>query len=122
MLVDDEASLVKMQSLLLERLGYRVAPYLNPLEALEAFRNDPHGFDLIITDMAMPDMSGAHLIRKLIAVRPDIKTVLCTGWIDQADEARATDAGVEAFLVKPIENEAFARTVRQVLDKGGAGL
>jgi len=86
------------------------------IEALEAFRDHPQDVDLVITDMTMPNMTGKELTRQLMAVRPDIPVVLCTGFSEKIDERRAKEIGIRAFVMKPIVMSRIAKTIREVLD------
>ena len=78
--VDDEPIILKLGKQRLERLGYTVHGVTDPLEALEMFKADPDAFDLVITDMAMPHMTGDQLVSEILAIRPGIPTMLCTGY------------------------------------------
>ena len=88
----------------------------SPIEALEAFRANPKKFDLVITDMTMPNMTGLKLAKKLNEISPGIPIVLCTGFSDQANEHRAQALGIRAFLLKPIIMRDLAEAVRKALD------
>lgn len=114
--VDDEKAMVDANQSMLEALGYRVTARTSSIEALEAFRNDPHGFDLVITDMTMPNMTGKDLIKNLMSIRPDIPTILCTGFSEIIDKQKAKAMGAKAFLMKPIIRQDMANTIREVLD------
>ncbi len=78
--IDDEMPIVKLNKMTLERLGYKVTTSTSSLEALEAFRVAPGSFDLVITDMTMPNMTGDKLAAELIKIRPDIPVIICTGY------------------------------------------
>ncbi len=116
LLVDDEKSLAELGHQMLSELGYRVEIRTAPLEALAAFRASPEKYDLVITDLAMPQMSGLKLARRLAEIRPDVPIILCTGFSDQADEANARAIGVRAFLFKPLLMREMAEAVRHALD------
>lgn len=118
--VDDEESLARMGKQGLERLGYRVLTSTDPIEALELFRENPEGFDLVITDMSMPQMAGDRFIQELFTIRPDVKTIICTGFSHKIDGEKALRIGASAFIMKPVERENLARTVRQVLEVRGS--
>jgi len=119
--VDDEPSITVMAQKMLERLGYRVQTRRDPLEALELFKAQPDFFDLIMTDMTMPQMTGARLSQKIKAIRPDVPVVVCTGHSPFIDEERAASIGIAAFLMKPIKYKVLADVVRRVLDAGKEG-
>jgi len=115
LLVDDEEGILTMEKLVLERLGYRVSSRTSSVEALEAFRNSPDKFDLVITDMAMPNMSGEKLSGELVKIRSDIPVLLCTGFSETMSEEKATSIGIKGFLLKPIVMKDLAQKIREVL-------
>ena len=115
--VDDEKSLADIGLQMLQRLGYQVVPRTSSVEALEAFRARPHGFDLVITDQTMPNMTGTELAREIHAVRPDIPIILCTGFSEKFPGDPGSGADVDDFLFKPIALRDFADTIRRVLDQ-----
>jgi len=117
LVVDDEASLVEMTSLMLERLAYTVVGTTSSTEALKLFQTQPNRFDLVITDMAMPEMAGDRLARELWSLRPDIPVILCTGHSDRIDAERAAKLGIAGYYMKPLEMKTLATEVRNVLDK-----
>jgi CheY-like chemotaxis protein len=116
LLVDDEPDIVSMEMQLLEWLGYHVIPFTSSVEALERFKTAPELFDLVITDMAMPGMSGDKLAGKLLKVRPDIPMIICTGFSQIMDQEKAISLGFKGFLYKPIVMKDLACAVRQALD------
>jgi len=116
LLVDDEEPIVRMEKQILERLGYQVTSQTSSIEALEAFRAQPDKFDLVITDMTMPNMTGDKLAGELINIRPDIPVILCTGFSEKISRERVAAMGIKGFLMKPIVNCDLAKTIREVLD------
>jgi len=119
LLVDDEAAIVWLERQMLERLGYRVTSRVSSLEALEAFKAASDAYDLVITDMTMPNMTGDSLAKAIKAIRADIPVIICTGFSERIDPAAAADMGIRAFLMKPVAKMELARVVRSVLDGGG---
>ena len=115
--VDDEPSLVKVARRILEGLGYEVETNTNPVEALALFRSGPHRFDLMITDMAMPQMSGQRLAKEILDIRPDMPIILCTGFSEKISEANVVELNIKAFVIKPFVTHNFALTIRKVLDE-----
>jgi len=115
--VDDEKPLVDILQPMLEKLGYKMTARTSSIEALEAFRNNPQAFDLVITDMTMPNMTGKDLAKELMSIRPDIPIILCTGFSEQIDEYSAKEMGIRAYVMKPIVGKEIANTIREVLDK-----
>lgn len=118
--VDDEAALAELGSVMLTSLGYHVTSRTSSIEALEAFRVRPHDFDLVITDMTMPNMRGDDLERELLKIRPDIPVILCTGFSEMISEEKAKSLGIRRLVMKPIFKENIASVIREVLDKDAA--
>jgi len=114
--IDDEQVLVEMASQMLERLGYGVVVKTNSTEALELFRAEPDKFDLVITDMTMPHITGDKLAQELLKIRPDIPIILCTGHSKRISEEKAKELGIRVFVMKPISTRVMAETVRKALD------
>jgi len=98
-------------------LGYPVTSRTSSLEALEAFRTNPDKFDLIITDMQMPNMSGDKLSAELTKIRPDIPILLCTGFSETMSEEKAASLGIKGFILKPIVMKDLFQKIREVLDE-----
>jgi len=117
LLVDDELQIIDVQKQILEKLGYTVTAITSGLEALEVFQSDQNSFDMIITDMTMPKMTGDKLIQQIKKIRPDIPVVLCTGFSKQIDKAKASDLGIDAFILKPVDKTELAETLRKLLDR-----
>jgi len=115
--VDDEQMLVEVHQEILERLGYNVMAVRSGFEALELFSDDPEIFDLVITDHAMPGMTGIDLSRKLLKIRPDIPIILCTGLTKTTICQEAKDAGISEFVMKPIIMKDLAALIRDVLKR-----
>jgi CheY-like chemotaxis protein len=120
LLVDDEPVLVEIGTRQLESLGYTVAGATGSVDALARFMRDPGAFDLVITDMTMPQMAGDQLSRRIFAVRPDIPIILCTGFTMRITEKKALAMGIRAFIMKPLVAAHLAETVRRVLDDANA--
>jgi PAS domain S-box-containing protein len=116
LLIDDEQSILDVMQQILERLGYKVDARSDSNEALEAFRENSDGFDLIITDYTMPEMTGENLAKAILGIRPDVPVILCTGFSEQIDEEKSKAIGIRAFVMKPIIMGEMAKTIRQVLD------
>ena len=121
LLVDDEEDIITMEKQMLERLGYKVTSRTSSIEALEAFRISPDKFDIVITDMAMPNMSGDKLSAELLKIRPDIPVLLCTGFSETMSEKKMASLGINTgFLLKPIVMKDLSQKVREALDKNKA--
>lgn len=115
--VDDELSQAEMAVEILEHLGYQVVSLTDSVEALEKFKQQPEKFDLVITDLTMPKMTGKDLTRELIKVRPDIPVILSSGYTESISIEQAKQMGVREYLMKPIAIKDLARSIRRVLDK-----
>jgi PAS domain S-box-containing protein len=114
--VDDEASIVEFGRQGLQRLGYRVDGCTDCLAALERFREDPYRYDLVISDMTMPKMTGDQLAREFLRLRPGIPIILATGYSSRIDPKQARGMGIGALLMKPLNLAELAVRIRQVLD------
>ena len=115
--IDDEPAIVNISRQMLDSLGYDVVTRTSSIEALELFKAQTDRFDLVITDMTMPQMTGEKLADEILKIRPDIPIILCTGYSDKLDEANTKELGIQAYIMKPIVLNEIARTIRQVLDK-----
>jgi PAS domain S-box-containing protein len=118
--VDDEKVLADLGRQILGELGYQVETRTSPVEALEAFRANPQKFDLVITDLTMPQMTGLNLASKIMEIRPGMPIILCTGFSEQANEQAASAMGICAFLLKPLVMRDMAGAVRKALDECNA--
>ncbi len=114
--VDDEEMLVDLNGERLSRLGYDVVTTTSSTKALELFENEPHGFDLVISDYTMPHLTGLDLAERMWKTRPDIPIIICTGHNDNVLFESAKKTGVEEFLLKPQSRDDLARTIRKVLE------
>nr|WP_320192744.1 transporter substrate-binding domain-containing protein [uncultured Desulfobacter sp.] len=117
LLVDDEESVANLEKQILERLGYQVNHRINSVEAFEAFAADASRFDLVVTDMSMPNMTGDQLAKEMLAIRPDIPIIICTGFSERVNKEQAKSLGVKGFLMKPVVKSNMAQMVRSVLDE-----
>jgi len=118
LVVDDEAAITEMIGLWLAQLGYTVTTSNNSVEALAMVRENPGGFDLIVTDQAMPFMPGSELAKEVLSIRPDLPIILCTGYSAILSEEKAREIGIKSYAYKPLQGNELARLVRQVLDEG----
>ncbi|MBU1194052.1 MAG: cache domain-containing protein [Proteobacteria bacterium] len=116
LLVDDEDSIIALEKQVLERLGYQVVSYNSSIEALAAFNARPDAFDIVVSDMAMPNLPGDKLAAELIRIRPDIPILICTGFSEAMTEEKITAAGIRGLLMKPIITRDFVRMIRKILD------
>jgi PAS domain S-box-containing protein len=116
--VDDEESIMELGQLIMEYQGYTVDATTSPADALKRFRLSPDKYDLIVSDMTMPQMTGVALAEELLRIRPDIPIIICTGYSPFIDEEKAKAIGIAAYAMKPISRQKIAKIIRQVLDAG----
>jgi len=116
LLIDDEDALVRLGTLMLTRRGYRVTGCTDPVAAIREFRRAPQQFDVVVTDLSMPGMSGFDCARELLDTRPDIPIVLTSGYIRPEDEVHAKRIGIRAVLGKPGALERLGETLAEVFE------
>ncbi|RMF20203.1 MAG: response regulator, partial [Deltaproteobacteria bacterium] len=119
MLVDDETDLLATAGEILEELGYQVAAFSSSREALEAFCAAPDGYDVVVSDQTMPEMTGSEMYEKMADVRPDVRFIVATGFSDTLDPAGARKMGLAGFIPKPYRPRDLAKTVAHVLGQQG---
>jgi len=115
LLVDDEEMLVQLGTDILTSLGYEVEAKTSSIDALAAFRDQPEAFSLVITDMTMPGLTGKDLARELLARRPELPIILCTGFSEFLNEQQADTLGIRAFIRKPYSIAGLAKVIHEVL-------
>ena len=113
--VDDEAGLTMLAKEMLESLGYHVTPHTNSLEALRVFHAHPDAFDLVVSDMTMPGLTGVALAKELLAIRPGIPIVICTGYSEELTEEAIQGTGIRELLMKPASRREMAKVIRRAL-------
>ena len=116
LIVDDEEQLVLLMQRILEDLGYQIISRTSSVEALHAFSAEPKKFDLVITDMTMPNMTGLQLAQKMHEIRPDIPIIICTGFSEGVNPEKAKAAGVREQVNKPVLKRELATVIRHLLD------
>jgi len=116
LVVDDETAVLRVLAEQLQRLGYRVRTSTDPEEALETFSDDPDEFDLAITDLQMPRMSGVELAARFISVRADLPVLLITGNRSAVEPHVLRAAGVRELVDKPFRLQDLSRAIRTALE------
>ncbi len=101
---------------MLKSLGYQPTVMLSSKSALEWFQKDPDCFDLVITDMTMPHMTGDKLAEKLMRIRPGIPVIIATGYNEKISEEIVRALGIKALIMKPFNRREISQTIRSVLD------
>lgn len=117
MLVDDDENVVLMIQIVLEGLGYKITAHTKSIDALNAFKEDPEGFDLIYSDVTMPLMTGDQLARKIREIRAGIPIILSTGFSGRIDSEKCREMGIQGFVMKPVSRQKIAGMVRKILDE-----
>jgi PAS domain S-box-containing protein len=115
--VDDESMLAELGKRMLTSLGYWVNSKTDSKEALKYFKKYPKQFDLVITDMTMPNLSGAELACAMLQIRPDLPIILCTGYHEKMSAKEAQKLGIKAFIAKPLVRNELGDVVNRVLLK-----
>ncbi len=115
LLVDDEQRLINMAGQMLEQLGYNVTGVASSTKALALFRQQPQSFDIVITDQAMPEMTGVELAKELTRIRANIPIIIATGFstVVRADNAEAL--GMRGYINKPYRPHELGHAVRKAL-------
>ncbi len=116
LVVDDEPDLLDVTEIYLNGFGYSVVTEMRSTAALQLFLASPDSFDLVLTDQTMPDVTGVELAQAMLAVRPDLPVILCTGYTSALSEDEVCSLGIKSFIEKPVSKELLARTVRRLLD------
>lgn len=116
LVVDDEQPLREITKHILQDLGYKVTTEATPMGALNRFIENPQGYDLLLTDMNMPKMSGAELIRQVREVRSDIPVILCTGFSETMNEQSTRELGSARHILKPVTQNELHKVIRSLLD------
>ena len=115
LLVDDEDSVLTIADSLLKRFGFAPRSFAVPVLALEAFKADPNGFSLVISDLTMPEMTGLELSQRILALRPGIPIILTSGYLHAAALQTARESGVRSVIKKPFDVKELVAQIRDVL-------
>ncbi len=116
LLIDDEKPILNMVEQVLNRFGYTTIPFNASTEAFDCFEKSPYDFDLIITDMTMPKLTGDKLVEDIKNIRPDIPVILCTGFSEKIVRGKTIDSKPDKILMKPAGKDELLRTIRFLLD------
>ena len=116
LLVDDEDQIASMADKILSRLGYSVTSFTNSQEAFERFEARPEDFDLLITDLNMPRISGITLVQKVHELRPDLPVIAISGFSDKISEANCSKFGISHYVMKPVVTKELVGVIRELMD------
>ena len=117
MVIDDDKNIAELNKIILETLGYRVSAYTSSLKALDVFKKTPERFDLILTDMTMPDLTGSELSRQMLSIKSETPIIICTGFSDNLSKEQAMILGIRDYLMKPMTIEDLSAALRRILDE-----
>ncbi len=115
--VDDEEAILNLWNTVMERAGYHVVSFTDSRKALEAFKQDPSRFDIVVTDHTMPELTGFNMAREMLNVRADLPVILCTGFNEEITREKVLQAGIKRFLLKPVEISELTETVKVLLEE-----
>jgi len=118
LLIDDEKQIGAVVDAILPKNGYQVTTFADGVQALEEFQKNPEHFDLVLTDMTMPSITGAELAQKIMALRPRIPVIPCTGQSELINREKAMAMGICDYLTKPLLTEPLLIAVKKALEKG----
>lgn len=113
--VDDEEMIVQLFKESLITGGYNVTTFMRPKSALEAFKQAPDSFDIMITDMTMPGMTGEKLSREILKLRPDFPIIMCSGYSEQMNKSKATEKGLGDYILKPVHIKTLLTSIHDLL-------
>ena len=116
LLVDDEPLVSNVMSHMLKRLGYEVTSINDPRQALEVFHNSSDTFDMLISDLTMPGLTGDQLAEKILADAPDLPVLICSGYSDALSESQIKKIGIKALVMKPVVLPELSQTIREIFD------
>jgi CheY-like chemotaxis protein len=113
--VDDEQNITSVAQEFFSSCGYEISCFNEPVQGLEAFKKQPELYDILITDMAMPMMTGDLLAQDVLKIRPALPVILCTGYSEQIDQKRALSLGIRKYIQKPVVMSELEKCVQQLL-------
>lgn len=114
LVIDDNVDVAEFEQEILLNHGYRVTMKTSSVEALDLFKQDPHEFDLVLTDQTMPGMTGVEIVREILAISPQMPVIMCSGYSEQVDELGAEKLGVYKFLNKPIDIKKLIAAINEI--------
>ncbi len=114
--IDDEEKLTQMAEDFFTGYGYTITTFTDPIPALHHLKKQPDGYDLVITDMAMPSLTGVELAKQMLALRPDLPIILCTGYSETINKESSLKIGIRMYCQKPVMLGKLVESVRRILD------
>lgn len=114
MLVEDDPLIATLNQRIFAEEGYEVTVETDSSVALELFRNNPDAFDMVISDQTMPNLNGDELLAQMLKIRPDLPTIICTGYSSKIDEKTVAASGIDLLLLKPVAREELLAATRRI--------
>ena len=111
-----------MSKVMLEKLGYQVNSKTSSIDALVDFKRQPNKYDVVITDLTMPQMTGFELADEILSVRPDTPIILCSGYVAKIPPDELKSMGIQAVVSKPVSRRKIAEVIRGVLSRDASGI
>lgn len=115
LIVDDEKSITNITDKILSKYGYKITVFNSSVLAYEEFRKNPDLYDLIITDMTMPQMNGMELAKKILGIKPGKPIIICSGFSNLINNEKASDMGL-FYVSKPVAMNDMMRIIREIFD------
>lgn len=115
LVIDDETAVLRVVAKHLSRMGYGVSAFDEPTKALDAFRAAPDQYDIVVSDMTMPKLSGKKLAEEILALQPGLPVILCTGYSKNVSAESLHGLGIHSVIQKPLELTKLAEAVRSAL-------
>ncbi len=122
LMVDDEVDIVNAAQIILEQAGYEVLTFTNSSEAWQTFQADPGRFDLLISDLTMPRLTGLELAKNILSLRPGLPIIICTGFSESISTEKASELGIKEVILKPLIPNNFIETIGNVLQNSPSGV
>jgi len=119
LLVDDERDVLQTVQLLLNHLGYKVFAFVNPIKALDEFKKNPEPYDLLIADLAMPEMNGKQLAKEINKIRKDLPILISSGENADLSKNEMNQLGINGYLMKPFLKKDLSESIKQALSVSG---
>ena len=115
LVIDDEATLVKLMAEMLAIMGYDTVSSTSSIEGLRIFKKAPNDFSLVITDLSMPELPGDMLVKEMVSIRKSLPVILCTGFNESISETQARRMGINELLTKPVNMKILSRAINKAL-------
>lgn len=116
MIIDDEQDIIDLAEETLTMYGYKITTFSDGVKAMQDFEKHPDDYELVITDMAMPNMTGLDITHKIKGIRPNLPIILCSGYSEIINKEKSLALGISRYIQKPLIMDSLARVIRELLD------